>query len=50
VNKRGLTLESFHVYAETSADMDLKLWSKPREEAGKERNAKFFGREVRLKD
>ena len=42
VNKRGLTLESFHVYAETSAlDMDLKLWFEAERKQGKRGNAKL---------
>jgi predicted nucleotidyltransferase len=47
VNKRGLTLESFHVYAETSALHGLEIVVRSREEAGKKRKCETFGDELK---
>jgi predicted nucleotidyltransferase len=47
VNKRGLTLESFHVYAETPALHGLEIVVRSREEAGKKRKCETFGDELK---
>ena len=47
VNKRGLTLESFHIYAETSAKHGLEIVARSREEAGKKRKCETFGDELK---
>ena len=47
VNKRGLTLESFHIYAETSALHGLEIVVRSREEAGKKRKCETFGDELK---
>jgi predicted nucleotidyltransferase len=47
VNKRGLTLESFHVYAETSALLGLEIVVRSREEAGQKRKCETFGDELK---
>ena len=47
VNKRGVTLESFHIYAETSAKHGLEIVARSREEAGKKRKCEIFGDEIK---
>ena len=47
VNKRGATLESFHIYAETSAKFGLEIVARSREEAGKKRKCETFGDDLR---
>jgi len=47
VNKRGTTLESFHVYAETQAKHGLEIVVRSREEAGKKRKCETFGDELK---
>jgi predicted nucleotidyltransferase len=47
VNKRGSTLESFHVYAETSAKCELEIVVRSKEEAGKKRKCEIFGDEMK---
>lgn len=47
VNKRGATLESFHIYAETSAKHGLEIVARSREEAGKKRKCETFGDELK---
>ena len=47
VNKSGVTLESFHVYAETPAKNGLEVVARGREEAGKKRKCEIFGDEIK---
>jgi predicted nucleotidyltransferase len=47
VNKRGATLESFHIYAETPTKHGLEIVVRSREEAGKKRRCETFGDELR---
>jgi predicted nucleotidyltransferase len=47
VNKRGATLESFHIYAETSAKHGLEIVARGREEADKKRKCETFGDELK---
>jgi hypothetical protein len=47
VNKRGATLESFHIYAETAAQYGLEIVVRSREEAGKKRKCETFGDELK---
>jgi len=47
VNKRGATLESFHIYAETSAKHGLEIVARSREESGKKRKCETFGDELK---
>jgi predicted nucleotidyltransferase len=47
VNKRGITLESFHIYAETSAKHGLEIVARSREEVGKKRKCEIFGDDVK---
>jgi predicted nucleotidyltransferase len=47
VNKRGVTLESFHIYAETSSKHGLEIVVRNREEAGKKRKCETFGDELK---
>jgi predicted nucleotidyltransferase len=47
VNKRGLTLESFHIYAETSYKYGLEIVARSREETGKKRKCETFGDELK---
>ena len=47
VNKRGATLESFHIYAETSTKHGLEIVARSREEAGKKRKCETFGDELK---
>ncbi|HLN88596.1 MAG TPA: nucleotidyltransferase domain-containing protein [Candidatus Binatia bacterium] len=47
VNKRGVTLESFHIYAETASRFGLEIVARCREEAGKKRKCETFGDELK---
>ena len=47
VNKRGATLESFHIYAETAAKHGLEIVARSREETGKKRQCETFGDELK---
>ena len=47
VNKRGSTLESYHIYAETPAKHGLEIVARSREEAGKKRKCETFGDELK---
>ncbi len=47
VNKHGLTLESFHIYAETSDLHGLEIVVRSREEEGKKRKCEIFGDELK---
>jgi predicted nucleotidyltransferase len=47
VNKRGATLESFHVYAETQSKHGLEIVARSREEIGKKRKCETFGDELK---
>lgn len=47
VNKRGITLESFHIYAETQAKHGLEIVARSREESGKKRKCETFGDDLK---
>ncbi len=47
VNKRGATLESFHIYSETVSKHGLEIVVRSREEAGKKRKCETFGDELK---
>jgi predicted nucleotidyltransferase len=47
VNKRGVTLESFHIYSETSTNHGLEIVARSQEEAGKKRKCEIFGDELK---
>ena len=47
VNKRGVTSESLHVYAETSSRHGLEIVVRSREEADKKRKCETFGDELK---
>ena len=47
VNKRGATLESFHIYAETTSKHGVEIVVRNREEAGKKRKCETFGDELK---
>jgi predicted nucleotidyltransferase len=47
VNKRGVTWESLHVYAETFSRHGLEIVVRSREEAGKKRKCETFGDELK---
>ena len=47
VNKRGATLESFHIYAETSTKDGLEIVARSQEESGKKRKCEIFGDEMK---
>jgi predicted nucleotidyltransferase len=47
VNKRGETLESFHIYAETQTKHGLEIVVRSPEEAGKKRRCETFGDELK---
>jgi predicted nucleotidyltransferase len=47
VNKQGITLASFHIYAETSAEHGLEIVARSSEEAGKKRKCEVFGDEMK---
>lgn len=47
VNKKGATLESFHIYAQTEARYGLEIVARSHEEVGKKRRCETFGDEIR---
>ena len=47
VNKRGVTLESFHIYSETQTNHVLEIVARSHEEAGKKRKCEIFGDELK---
>ena len=47
VNKSGVTLESFHIFAETAAKHGLEIVVRSQEEAGKRRKCETFGDELK---
>jgi predicted nucleotidyltransferase len=47
VNKRGATLESFHIYAETASKHGVEIVVRSREEKGKKRKCETFGDELK---
>jgi predicted nucleotidyltransferase len=47
VNKRGATLSSFHIYAQTQAKHGLEIVARSSEEAGKKRKCETFGDEMK---
>jgi predicted nucleotidyltransferase len=47
VNKQGITLESFHIYAETTAKHAFEIVVRNPEEAGKKRKCETFGDELK---
>jgi len=47
VNKRGATLSSFHIYAQTPAKHGLEIVARSSEEAGKKRRCETFGDEMK---
>jgi len=47
VNKKGATLESYHIYAQTSAKHNLEVTVRASEEAGKKRRCETFGDELK---
>ena len=47
VNKSGVTLDSFHIYAETAAKHGLEIVVRSQEEAGKRRKCETFGDELK---
>ncbi len=47
VNKHGVTLESFHIYAETSAKYSIEIVVRSLEEKGKKRKCEVFGDQLR---
>ena len=47
VNKKGATLESFHIFAQTQTKHGLEIVARSREEAGKKRRCETFGDELR---
>ena len=47
VNKRGITSESFHIYAETPAKHGLEIVARSREESGKKRKCETFGDDLK---
>jgi predicted nucleotidyltransferase len=47
VNKKGATLESFHIYAQTPTTHGLEIVARGSEEAGKKRRCETFGDELK---
>jgi len=47
VNKRGITLSSFHIYAQSLAKHGIEIVARSREEAGKKRRCETFGDEMK---
>ncbi len=47
VNKKGATMESFHIYAQTSANHKLEIVARASEEAAKKRRCETFGDEIK---
>jgi predicted nucleotidyltransferase len=47
VNKKGATLESFHIYAQTKAKHNMEIVARAIEEKGKKRRCETFGDELK---
>jgi hypothetical protein len=47
VNKKGATLESYHIYAQTTSKHNLEITARASEEAGKKRRCETFGDELK---
>lgn len=47
VNKKGATLDSFHIYAQTQTNHGLEIVARNQEEAGRKRRCETFGDEIR---
>ncbi len=47
VNKKGITLQSFHIYAQTASGHSLEITVRAAEEAGKKRHCETFGDELK---
>jgi predicted nucleotidyltransferase len=47
VNKKGATLESYHIYAQTPNKHNLEITARAAEEAGKKRRCETFGDELK---
>jgi predicted nucleotidyltransferase len=47
VNKHGVTLESFHIHAETTSKYSVEIVVRAAEEAGKKRKCETFGDELK---
>jgi len=47
INKHGVTMPSFHIYAETQAKHGLEITARGLEEAGKKRKCETFGDEMK---
>jgi predicted nucleotidyltransferase len=47
VNKKGATLESYHIYAQTPSKHNLEITVRSSEEAGKKRRCETFGDELK---
>jgi hypothetical protein len=47
VNKRGITLSSFHIYAQTPGKNAIEIVARSSEEAGKKRRCEIFGDEMK---
>jgi predicted nucleotidyltransferase len=47
VNKKGVTLESYHIYAQTPEKHGLEIVARSSEEAGKKRRCETFGDELK---
>jgi predicted nucleotidyltransferase len=47
VNKKGATLESYHIHAQTTSKHNLEITARASEEAGKKRRCETFGDELK---
>ena len=47
VNKKGATLESFHIYAQTKSKHNMEIVARATEETGKKRRCETFGDELK---
>lgn len=47
MNKKGATLESYHIYAQTPGKHNLEITARASEEAGKKRRCETFGDELK---
>jgi predicted nucleotidyltransferase len=47
VNKQGVTLENFHIYAQKNPEWQVEVTVRKSEEAGKKRKCDFFGDEMK---
>ena len=47
VNKKGATLESYHIYGQTPGKHNLEITARASEEAGKKRRCETFGDELK---